>query len=468
LKKLIRIILAVALVAVVCISSFAVVNVASRRGQRDWRGRGRQNGPHDCDEQEDNEDCCCCVPGTVFYLGKDTVTQGDWQNAVGSPIGVYGSYAHILPNPPRTGIEIPVGNFSVPVGGYTWTDYGWTSTQKAGLPWNRTDPPYWDEYVSLEPKINYTLNGTLHDMPDIGLIQWPVFEWGWDDFNSSDVRAAHFKTYVDPSGGPGTRLTCWDDGGERDGAFPGIDSEGYFNVTLEFPQGVFMLSLYAYDKERVQRPNQTITITNEEGAVLASGIMEGTEFDEGIYLQFVVCGPTTIIVTVQRGVESINAVLSGIFVDKLPCVKWCGRTIGFWKTNIGKQIGILRGRGWQVDIDDIREALDNIYDIYGWSWIPYGPNQDIEAWRLLNYRDPVTGRRMAWNPAIKAEAQALALLLTAEIYGGTTDPRMIEIYGYGCDTVWGWINQIVDEFNDAHPDYRFIYAVADYLNNLCT
>jgi len=453
LKKLIRIILAVALVAVVCISSFAFVNSVA--------GCDRRRRQRECEMEDDHEDCCCCVPGTVFYLGKDTVTQGDWQNAVGSPIGVYGSYAHILPNPPVKRTEIPVGNFSVPVGGYTWTDYGWTPTQIAGLPYNRTDPPYWDEYVSLEPRINYTLNGTLYDMPSIGLIQWPAFEWAWDDFNSSDPRAAHFKTTVEGSGGPGTRLTCWDDGSER-----GYPSDGYINITLEFPKGMFMLSLYAYDMERWQRPNQTIYITDESGEILASAVMEGTEFDEGIYLQFLVCGPTTVIVQVMKGSESVNAVLSGIFVDKLPCVKWCGKTIGFWKTNIGKQIRKIRGRGWQVDIEVIREALNKIHDRYGWSWIPYGDDQDIKAWRLLSYRDPITGKRMAWNATIKAQAQALALLLTAEIFGGIFDPEMIEIDGYGSDRILGWINQIVAEFNKASPDYVFIYNVADFLNNL--
>jgi hypothetical protein len=445
LKKLIRIILAVALVAVVCVSSFAAVNMVSG-----------------CDDEDDHEDCCCCcccVPGTVFYLGKDTVTQGDWQNAVGSPIGVYGSYAHILPNPPVERIEVPVGSFSVPVGSYTWTDYGWTLYQIYGLPFNRTDPPYWDEYVSLEPKINYTLNGTLYNKPGIGLIQWPVFEWAWDEFNSSDPRAAHFKTTVEGSGGPGTRLTCWDDGSER-----GYPSDGYINITLEFPKGMFMLSLYAYDMERWQRPNQTIYITNESGEILASAVMEGTEFDEGIYLQFLVCGPTTVIVQVMKGPESINALLSGIFVDKVE--KWCGKTIGFWKTNIGKQIGKIRGKGIQVDIEIIRNALDNIHDKYGWSWIPYGPDQDIEAWNLLNYKDPSTGKRCARDPKIKAEAQSLALLLTAEIFGGTTDLTLIEINGYGSDTISGWINQIVAEFNKASPDYVFIYDVADFLNNL--
>lgn len=336
-----------------------------------------------CDGGDECPSCgcfnCCsfCKSGEVFYLGKDTVTKGDWQNAVGSPIGVYGSYAHILPNAPMNKSQIPVGNFSVPVGNYTWTDYGWTPLQIVGLPWNRTDPPYWDEHVSVEPKVNYTLTGTLYNMPGIGPIQYPVFEWAWDNFDSTDPRAAHFKTYIEGVGGPGTRLTCWDDGSER-----GFPSDGYFNVTLDFPNDaythsccchrptIFMLSLYAYDKERVQRANQTIYITNESGEVLASAVMNGTEFDEGIYLQFLLCDPTTIVVQVKKGPESLNAVLSGIFVDKVKCRCKCRCTKSkcFWQINLAKLLGYLPGEP-QVNETDMERyiafARDRCPDVFG-------------------------------------------------------------------------------------------------------
>jgi hypothetical protein len=264
----------------------------------------------------------------VFYLGTDNRTKGNWTNAVGSPIGVYGSYAHILPNPPTMGLQIPVGQFEIPVGQWTYTDYGWTNLQTLGLPLNKTNPPYWDEYVSLTPAVTYYLNGTLYYNPTIGWIQYPVFEWTWENnFNSTDPRAAVFQ--VCSNGG--RRLTCWDDGGER-----GFPSNGYFNVTLSFPEGCFMLSLYAYDMERKQRDNQTITITNMTGSVLASGIMRGQDFNEGVYLQFLVHGPTTIIVQVDQSPASINALLSGIFVDKLSTTcKWrYPKEICYWQNMV--------------------------------------------------------------------------------------------------------------------------------------
>jgi hypothetical protein len=262
----------------------------------------------------------------VFYYGTDNETQGDWTHAFGSPIGVYGSYAHILPNPLPMGLQIPVGPYEYPVGQYTYTSFGWTSTQIAGIPYGALNPPYLDEYVSQTPKINYTLTGTLYNMPGIGWIQYPVFEWTWENnFNSTDPRAALFQVCSDG----GRRLTCWDDGGER-----GFPSNGYFNITLTFPEGCFMLSLYAYDEERTVRDNQMIYITSTNGTVLASGMMQGTDFDEGVYLNFLVDGPTTIIVQVQSSPQSTNALLSGIFVDKLKttCKSRDTDDICYWKT----------------------------------------------------------------------------------------------------------------------------------------
>jgi len=370
LLRISKMFVAFTLLIAIVVSAFAAVNMA-------WAGNG-----------------CVCEPGTVHYLGKDIVTKGDWQNAVGSPIGVYGSYAHILPNPPRKLLEIPVGNFSVPVGGFTYTDYGWTPNQISGLPFNRTDPTYWDEYVSLDPKINYTLKGTLYNMPGIGLIQYPVFAWAWDEFNSSDPRAAHFKTHVVDAGGPGTRLTCWDDGSER-----GFPSDGYFNVTLEFPKGNFMLSLYAYDKSIAGRPNQTFYITNEIGEILASAEMRDLEFDGGIYHSFVVCGPTTIIVHVKKGPASINAILSGIFVDKLRCTWRCCKTMGFWKTNLGKLLGYIIGK------PQVRRADMELYIAFAKTRCPQvfgGLNSLADAYNVFKH--------YSLSMQNKAKAQLLALL----------------------------------------------------------
>lgn len=390
---------------------------------------------------------CYCLgvyhPGTVFYLGKDNITKGDWQNAVGSPIGVYGSYAHILPNPPKKRIEIPVGNFDIPVGGFSYTDYYWTQSQINGLPFNKTDPPYWDEYVSKWPNVTYQLTGSLYYDETIGFIQWPVFEWAWDDFNSSDIRAAHFKTFPPNV----TRLTCWDDGSERDNVFP-ITSPGYFNITMGFPSGVFMLSLYVYDRENGQRDNQTIYITDLNGNILDFATMNGTEFDGGMYVQFIVCGSTTIVVHIKKSPTSINALLSGIFVDKLPCIsRWrCCRTMGFWMTNLAKLLGYQRGF-YQVRLSDMQNyisfARTRCPTVFG------DLNTLQDAYNVFPHYSASMDSMLS-----KAKAQLLALLFN--VASGRA---------YESDIVGFYLVLRLEDKYPLSPDYPF--TVGEAIDNAC-
>ena len=449
------------------------------------------------------EICCFCEPGAVFYLGKDTLTQGNWTNAQGSPIGVYGSYAHILPNAPVNHTEIPINNFSIPAGGYDPGDllnppYNWTTNQVEGLQYYMANPPYWDEYVSKQPVINYSLNGTLYDG-----IQYPAFEWLWNEqydpsyqidpygqvWNTTDPRACWFTTTTNRSGtwigGPGTRLTAWDDGSER-----GFPSDGYFNVTMEFPDGIFMLSLYAYDYEREVkgqdwRPSQSVYITDMAGNVLASGGMSGTQFDEGIYLQFLVCGPANIVVHTVKHEDSINAVLSGIFVDKMECRLVCGLTIGFWKTNAAKDLELNNGHA-QVDKGEYLMLLDCVNNTYGSDiddWAEWGignhstamTDDDLEYalhWLSYGAYQPKEGAGTgAWtkpsasDPKVKARAQLLALLLTACYKGSTYTDAWITMPGsVTWKAVSDWISEIICKYN---MNYLLVYAMANYLNEHC-
>ncbi len=446
-----------------------------------------------------SEGCLSLKPGVVFYLGKDTVTQGNWTNAKGSPIGVYGSYAHILPNAPvGEYIEVVLGSFSAPAGPYTPGDllnppYNWTVSQVRGLPYHMANPPYWDEYVSKYPLINYSLTGTFYNG-----IQYPAFEWLWhekyDDsyktdpygqvWNTTDPRACWFNTTTVRNGtwigGPGTRLTSWDDGSER-----GFPLNGYLNITLEFPAGYFILSIYAYDYEREingkdWRPSQTVYITDAAGKILASGKMSGTEFDEGIYLHFLVCGPTKIIVHVVKDEASINVTVSGIFVDKVKLV--CGLTIGFWKTNAAKDLELIKGRA-QVDKDEYLALLNCVNDTYG------GLINDWEEWGIGNHSTTITDddleyalhwlsygayqpkegsgtgtwtRPNARDPKVKARAQLLALLLTACYKGSNYKDAWATMPG--SDTwqkISDWILQIIYEYNN---NYLLVYEMASYLN----
>jgi hypothetical protein len=235
----------------------------------------------------------------IFYLGKANNTKGDW-------IEQYGNYAYILPDPPVSRVPCPIGNYTNQKEGFTLDSYGWTDKQIMALNYYRETPPYWDEFKSSNPRIEYEMSGTKIRKEVSGVVQYPVFEWAWDEgHDSKDPRSLHYPSSL------GKRLACWFDGSER-----GFPSEGYFNVSLTFPEGKYRLSLYAYDAERNARTGQWIKIYNASHLNTATK-MEGEEFDEGIYHKYLVLGPTKIKINIVKSPDSINAILSGIFIDKI-------------------------------------------------------------------------------------------------------------------------------------------------------
>jgi hypothetical protein len=276
------------------------------------------------------------VISPVAWVGEDTLTQGDWLHPKANPLGdcQYGKYAHILPNAPRIEKQIPIGNFTVPIGGYVDLPnppFNWDPEQVEGVDKWKAEPPYYDEFVSQLQGFCYYVNGTRIYPGTPPYIQYPVFEYAWDVWHVSqtDPREVYFTTSIPDTGnGPGWRLTCWDDGGER--CQP---EHGYFNVTLCFPGGTYFLSLYAYDYERDQRASQEYRIYDSTGTMLlASKQISGSTFDEGVYEIFRVNSPTggsKIIVQVYNDAghvpweeeypvdKSLNVLLSGIFVDKI-------------------------------------------------------------------------------------------------------------------------------------------------------
>ena len=266
-----------------------------------------------------------------MVCAEDTKTKGDWWfNPVGSPIGRYGSCGHILPNSPQGDTQIPIGNFSVPIGGYIDLPnppYNWPWEQIAGLPFYKPNPSYWDEYVSGNSGVMYHVNGTRFIPPTGGVVQYPGFEYAWADWHGSqtDPREVWYNTTIPVIGGPGWRLASWDDGGERCQPM-----HGYLNFTITFPkQGRYLLSLYAYDYERLSRWSEEYRIYDKTGmTLLATRQINGTVFDEGVYEIFMVNVPASglkIVVQVFNDAGHVafpipsdrtnNVVLSGIFVD---------------------------------------------------------------------------------------------------------------------------------------------------------
>ncbi|MEM2094014.1 MAG: hypothetical protein QXI32_01800 [Candidatus Bathyarchaeia archaeon] len=421
----------------------------------------------------------------VQYYGEDTSTGGNW-------VGKYGSCGHILPGAPAIGTETVVGQWtSPPIGSLGDRPYNWTVEQLKGLNFARTDPPYWDEYVPGLSGILYEVAGTRVVYPDGTVIQYPVFEWKWGEWHETqkEKREVYYtmnlegtddESWIDTDGhvnGPGWRLACWDDGGERSNPL-----YGYMNFTLIFPKsGIYMLSLYAYDFEGYSRYSQEYRIYDATGTrLLASKQIAGEVFDNGVYETFRVVVPEgglKIILQVYNdaGHETFvsaetyskdrtnNVVLSGIFVDC--CHEYRGATIGFWKNNIGKQVTangkpLVPGKGIQIPIEDIKKALDALQQMYPeLTWLPKDPDILLKAYEILSR----SGKGV--DSATNAKAQTLSLLLTAAVLGTGTPPTEVSIPRYGTNTVDGWIQLIVEEFKKPSPNYGWINTVADYLNN---
>ncbi len=232
---------------------------------------------------------------SVSWVGEDTLTKGDWLHPKANPLGdcQYGKYAFILPNPPRTHYQIAIGNYTVPIGGIVDLPdppFSWTQEQVDNLDAWRAEPPYYDEFVSQIQGFSYYINGTRIFPGEPPYIQYPAFEFAWKDWDTSqtDPREVYFtRSIPDTGNGPGWRLTCWDDGGERCQPV-----HGYFNVTLCFPMGAYVLSLYAYDYETTSRYSEEYRIYDETGTqLLASKQIAGTVFDGGVYEIFRVNAP---------------------------------------------------------------------------------------------------------------------------------------------------------------------------------
>lgn len=383
----------------------------------------------------------------ISYLGEDSTTHGNW-------MGTYGDIGYIKCawNVPE--INTPYWSWNINYDGYSNVDYTVIASQYA---W--TIKTEWVEG---------------------GCIQYPVFEWAWAGWHGSqtDPREVYYTTSIEGTGnGPGWRLATWDDGGER--CQP---KHGYMDFHLTFPEGTYLLSLYAYDYERNQRDSQEYQIWDETGTtLLASKQISGTAFDEGVYEIFKVVAPPedcTIIVRVYNDAghptPTINLVLSGIFVDKVEEV--CGLTIGFWKTNAAKDLELKRGKA-QVGYNDYLELLAcvNGYggEIGDWtSWNITGTRDGLE-WALhwLSYGAYKPGEGWtnpeASDPQVKARAQLLALLLTACYKGSVYTSADLSVPGYnGLKTISDWIEYIIAHYNNDH--YKIVYEIANYLNENCT
>lgn len=238
-------------------------------------------------------------PCSVSWFHEDTVTKGNWYpTAEGSPIGVYGSYAYILPDPPSVRSEDGIGDFSAPVGfdlgdPSTWSllsssPWNWTTTQINGLVNYKDAPPYWDEYVpsptpgDSDTWVTYEAHGTLYDL-------------GLEPPN----------TLLNPDDGTiYTRASCWFAGSGT--------SPSDIDFSLDLDAGSYLLSLYILDYDDKGR-EQDITVS----VVGASDTYSASNFQGGLYENFFIhlAAADSVDVNVVKTTVGSNAVVSGVFLS---------------------------------------------------------------------------------------------------------------------------------------------------------
>lgn len=258
------------------------------------------------------------TPPTVTWIANDTTTKGNW-------VGVYGSYAYILPLAgDRRGQEVPIGSFERPPSNYVIGSppFYWYNNQYSNLQYASTDPPYNDEFWTLSPKVHYNAKGTKMPVDEgFAPIQQPLFEWEWSVWHATqtDPREVFYPAHN------AWKLASWDDGGER-----GCPAHGYMEFYIRLPTGKWRVTLYAFDYEGYSRSTQLYQVMEKNGnVILAERQIGGTQFDEGIHVTFEVTNPNnnsffTFRVYNDAGYgrepwigTSLNVVLSGIFVDKV-------------------------------------------------------------------------------------------------------------------------------------------------------
>jgi hypothetical protein len=193
-------------------------------------------------------------------------------------------------------------------------------------------------------------------------------------------------------------------------------------------------------------PNFTSTMTINVGAAVTPGVYTITI--EAKVGEVVKASTTFTLTVVEAGGELLATGPAGL-------------THGFWKTNIGKNLGYQPGEP-QVPGDDIAVYLGSISDAYGGDYGFLDTLNMEDAYSILNIPD-------ASDMEQKAEAQILALLLTAEYKGATyknADVYLPDI-GQGSDYS-GDMSEAIEYILNLYGSGQFKAAknLADALNNI--
>jgi len=136
-----------------------------------------------------------------------------------------------------------------------------------------------------------------------------------------------------------------------------------------------------------------------------------------------------------------------------------GLTIGFWKTNVGKNLGYIPGKP-QLRSEQIEVFLSAINETYGGNY-PFLYNLTLDdAYRILSISD-------ASDMRLKAEAQILGLLLTAQYKEYADEHVYLPDIGQGSyysGNMSGAIDYILGLYDEGN--YEAAKNLADALNNM--
>ena len=149
-----------------------------------------------------------------------------------------------------------------------------------------------------------------------------------------------------------------------------------------------------------------------------------------------------------------------------------GKTIGFWKTNVGKNLGYIKGKP-QISAAQFNTYLGNIYTRYfvnlgyDFEFLNYSgltQTQKLQkAWNTLNVDDSSEMR-------LKAEAHILALLLTEQWTGSdySDSPVYVPACITGNGAFLGTMSEVIQEILGLYGsgEYEQAKNMADFLNNL--
>jgi len=364
----------------------------------------------------------------VSFVGFDRETMGNWR-------GVYGSDYYLL------------AGFNVPVVGCFDFQFTYDETNMAGF----------YEVSSGVQQCAADVSRYYGEYPFIG--RYAAYEWADKTFGSYDTsRVLTYPTdklYPDYPPPKNDKIYGQWDSGEF-----GLPLN-YFIINLTIPSGRFILSIYAVDLEEIGRSELVEVWDKEMATLLDSQHIGANEINNGVYIQWLVSGPTALNIKVIADEGNLNSFIDGIFLN---CLKfWCGKTIGFWKNNIRKAL-MCRTRGTQVSRQDILDALAEISENYGkgsmWNfeWLTFDGSELFNLMKAYNTLASRSWFERRWNwkandMEYKARAQILALLLTiSHFYNG--DPGILTES----------VNTILNSYISG--DYEAAKNLADFLNNL--